>query len=50
MKLGVSFNIFDGEEMLFFSLRNLRPMVDHINVVYQTISNYGNKNQNLEKT
>ena len=48
MKLGVSFNIFDGEEMLFFSLRNLRPMVDHINVVYQTISNYGNKNQNLE--
>lgn len=49
MKLGVSFNIFDGEEMLFFSLRNLRPMVDHINVVYQTTSNYGNENPNLEE-
>lgn len=49
MKLGVSFNIFDGEEMLFFSLRNLRPMVDHINVVYQTTSNFGNKNPNLEE-
>lgn len=49
MKLGVSFNIFDGEEMLFFSLRNLRPMVDHINVVYQTTSNFGNENPNLEE-
>jgi hypothetical protein len=49
MKLGVTYNIFDGEEMLFFSLRNLRPMVDHINVVYQTISNFGNENENLEE-
>ena len=48
MKLGVSYNIFDGEEMLFFSLRNLRPMVDHINVVYQTTSNFGNENTELE--
>lgn len=49
MKLGISYNIFDGEEMLFFSLRNLRPMVDHINVVYQTTSNFGNENPNLEE-
>ena len=49
MKLGVSFNIFDGEEMLFFSLRNLRPMVDHINVIYQTTSNFGIENRNLEE-
>ena len=49
MKLGVTYNIFDGEEMLFFSLRNLRPMVQHINVVYQTTSNFGNENPNLEE-
>lgn len=49
MKLGVTYNIFDGEEMLFFSLRNLRPMVQHINVVYQTMSNFGNENPNLEE-
>jgi len=48
MKLGVTYNIFDGEEMLFFSLRNLRPLVQHINVVYQTFSNFGNENRNLE--
>jgi hypothetical protein len=49
MKLGVTYNIFDGEEMLFYSLRNLRPMVQHINVVYQTISNFGNENTNIEE-
>ena len=48
MKLGVSYNIFDGEEMLIHSLINLRPMVDFICVVYQTTSNFGNKNENLE--
>ena len=48
MKLGVTYNIFDGEEMLLFSLRNLRPMVQHINVVYQTLSNFGNENRKLE--
>ena len=44
MKLGVAYNIFDGEEMLPHSLRNLRPMVEFICVVYQTTSNFGNKN------
>ena len=44
MKLGVAYNIFDGEEMLPHSLRNLRPMVDFICVVYQTTSNFGNEN------
>lgn len=48
MKLGVAYNIFDGEEMLIHSLRNLRPMVDFICVVYQTTSNFGNKNEKLE--
>jgi len=48
MKLGVAYNIFDGEEMLIHSLRNLRPMVDFVCVVYQTTSNFGNKNEKLE--
>ena len=50
MRLGVAYNIFDGEEMLIHSLRNLRPMVDFICVVYQTTSNFGNTNENLEPT
>ena len=50
MKLGVAYNIFDGEEMLIHSLKNLRPMVDFICVVYQTTSNFGNENPNLEPT
>ena len=50
MKLGVAYNIFDGEEMLPFSLKNLRPMVDFICVVYQTTSNFGNENPTLKKT
>jgi len=49
MKLGVTYNIFDGEEMLPFSLKNLRPMVDFICVVYQNISNFGNSNDSLEE-
>jgi len=50
MRLGVAYNIFDGEEMLIHSLRNLKPMVDFICVVYQTTSNFGNINENLEST
>ena len=47
MKLGVAYNIFDGEEMLIHSVNNLRPMVDFICVVYQNTSNFGNKNPKL---
>jgi hypothetical protein len=47
MKLGISYNIFDGEEILPFSLKNLRPYADFIVVVYQTTSNFGNENPNL---
>jgi hypothetical protein len=42
MKLGVSYNVFDGEELLAFSLKAIREAVEHINVVYQTVSNFGN--------
>ena len=42
MKLGVSYNLFDGEELLAYSIRPIRAHVDHISVVYQTVSNHGN--------
>jgi len=43
MKLGVSYNLFDGEELLESSIKSIRDNVDHISVVYQTISNFGNE-------
>jgi hypothetical protein len=42
MKLGVSYNIFDGEELLKNSIKSVRNNVDYISVVYQTVSNFGN--------
>jgi hypothetical protein len=41
MKLGVSYNVFDGEELLECSIRSVRENVDYVSVVYQTVSNYG---------
>lgn len=38
---GVSYSVFDGEELLEYSLRSIRDEVDYINVVYQLISWYG---------
>jgi hypothetical protein len=42
MKLGISYNLFDGEELLEGSISCIRESVDYISVVYQTISNFGN--------
>ena len=42
MKIGVSYNLFDGEELLKDSIKSIRDEVDYISVVYQTISNFGN--------
>lgn len=42
MKLGVSFNLWDGEELLEGSIKQIRQHVDYISVVYQTVSNFGN--------
>lgn len=42
MKLGVSYNVFDGEELLEGSIKQIRNEVDYISVVYQTKSNLGN--------
>ncbi len=41
MKLGVSYNVFDGEELLEWSIKSIRENVDYVSVVYQTVSNYG---------
>jgi hypothetical protein len=42
LKIGVSYNIFDGEELLEGSIKQIRNLVDYISVVYQTTSNFGN--------
>jgi len=41
MKLGISYNIFDGEELLESSIKSIRDNVDYISVVYQKVSNFG---------
>jgi hypothetical protein len=40
-KYGVSYNLFDGEELLESSIKSIRGNVDYISVVYQTTSNFG---------
>ncbi len=37
-KFGVSYSIFDGEELLESSIKSIRSSVDYVNVVYQTKS------------
>lgn len=41
MKLGLAYNIFNGDELLEDSLKRLRPLSDYIVLTYQTISNVG---------
>jgi len=48
MKLAAIYNVFDGEELLEFSINSIRKQVDLIIVVYQVISNFGDKNLQLE--
>ena len=43
MKLGMSYNVFDGVELLEFGIKEHRDVTERINVVYQTTSNYGDK-------
>jgi hypothetical protein len=42
MKIGVSYNLFDAEELLEGSIKCIRGEVDYISIVYQTVSNFGN--------
>jgi hypothetical protein len=41
MIVGVSYNVFSGEEHLVHSLRTMRGQVDYINLVVQYVSNQG---------
>ncbi len=43
MILGAAYNVFDGVELLEGSINSIRENVDFICVVFQDISNYGNK-------
>ena len=39
MKLGVAFNVFNGEELLVEAFKNVRNNADFICVIYQEESN-----------
>lgn len=43
MRFGVSYNLFNGEEHFLHSLRSVRSSLDHINVVVQYVSNFGDQ-------
>jgi hypothetical protein len=47
MKLGIAYNIFDGQEMLPFAIRNLKQYAHRVFVIYQEVSNFGNTNPHL---
>lgn len=47
MKLGISYPVFDGEELLPHVLRNIKDHVDFISIVYQTISYHGERRDDL---
>ena len=42
-KYGISYNIFDGEELLKDSILQIRHLVDYISIVFQSESYWGNK-------
>ena len=48
-KLVAIYNVFDGEELLPYSVKEIRPHVDAIICVYQNTSNRGEKYQPLFK-
>jgi hypothetical protein len=35
-KLGATYNVFDGEELLEASIASIRPLVQYVSVVFQT--------------
>lgn len=49
-KLGISYSVWDGEELLEQSIKQIRATADYINVVWQKLSWYGKPcNPGLEK-
>ncbi|WP_028604821.1 hypothetical protein [Ottowia thiooxydans] len=49
MKLSATFNFFDGGELLVPVLQSIRPHVDHLSVVFQERSNYGNPSSQISR-
>lgn len=47
LKTGASYNLYDGEELLRASALSIRQNVDFINVVYQRVSNFGERRNDL---
>ena len=43
MKLSASINFFNGEELLKEVISNIRPLVDHLSIIYQEYSNWNEK-------
>lgn len=43
MKIGLSYMVFEGEELLPFAIKPIRNSVDFISVIYQTTSYFGQK-------
>lgn len=41
MRLGCCYNVFDGHELLSWSVRSVRPLASHVVLVLQTTSNFG---------
>lgn len=51
MKLGISYMVFDGVELLEYAIKSVRSQVDFVSVVYQNVSYFGDKAEpNLEET
>jgi hypothetical protein len=48
MKLASIYNVFDGDELLLGSIKQIRDQVDVVIVVYQRESHRGNMNPNLD--
>ncbi len=46
IKLGISYNLFDGEELLEASIKSVRKSAHYISVVYQIVSNCGETRNN----
>ena len=48
MKLIAIYSVFDGEELLEYSIKSIRNSVDYVLVIYQKISNFGVINNDVE--
>jgi hypothetical protein len=48
MKLIAIYSVFDGEELLEYSIKSIRSSVDYVLVIYQKVSNFGVVNNDVE--